>query len=318
VSLAAPPSEGRAAPVLEPRASPESSRFDYSEAFARNIGLLSIDEQQRLRNARVAIAGLGGVGGVHLLALARSGVGRFAIADLDRFELANMNRQVGAAVNSLGKPKVEVMAEMVRAINPTAELRLFPGGIGSENIDVFLEDAIAAVDGIDFFNMSSRLLLFRRARARGVYALTAAPIGFGATLHVFSPDGMSFETYFDISPEMPRPEQLVNFGLGLAPKLAHIGYFPASRLDLSGQRAPSLGSACLLTGVLVATEVINIILGRRPSKPAPYFAQFDPFVQTYKTGRLWWGNRNPVQRAKKWWVLRTNPAIRDAIRDARP
>jgi len=84
--------------------------FDYNHAFSRNIGWLTEDEQQRLRGARVAIAGLGGVGGFHLLTLARLGVGRFNIADLDRFELANFNRQAGASVSSLGRPKVEVLA----------------------------------------------------------------------------------------------------------------------------------------------------------------------------------------------------------------
>src|SRR5712691_5306169 len=163
--------------------------FDYSEAFSRNIGLLSEAEQARVRGARVAVAGLGGVGGTHVLALARIGFGSFSLADLDRFELANMNRQVGATVDTLGREKVGVTAEMVKAINPTAEVRLFPTGISEENIAEFLDGALAVIDGIDFFNMKARRLLFREARAKGAYALTAAPVGFGATLHVFSPTG---------------------------------------------------------------------------------------------------------------------------------
>jgi len=77
--------------------------FDYSEAFSRNIGLLSQTEQERVRGARVAIAGLGGVGGNHALALARIGFGSFSLADMDKFELANMNRQVGATIDTLGR-----------------------------------------------------------------------------------------------------------------------------------------------------------------------------------------------------------------------
>ncbi len=290
--------------------------FDYAEAFSRNIGLVSEAEQIRLRHARVAIAGLGGVGGVHLLALARLGIGGFALADFDRFELANMNRQVGATTDTLGRSKVEAMAEMVGAINPSADLRIFRTGIDAANIDAFLEGAVAAIDGIDFFNIEARRLLFRKARERGIYALTAAPVGFGATLHVFSPTGMSFDDYFDIRDGMSLPEQLVQFGLGLAPKLAHLRYFPPSALDLSGRRTPSSAPACFLCAALIATEVVNLVLGRRPPKVAPWFFQFDPLVQTYKTGRLWWGNRNPLQRAKKWWVLWTNPQLRNSIRQA--
>ena len=92
--------------------------FSYSEAFRRNIGWVTEAEQQVLRGKRVAIAGLGGVGGAHLLTLTRLGIGRFHLADFDRFELHNFNRQVGATVHTVGRPKVDVMAEMASAINP--------------------------------------------------------------------------------------------------------------------------------------------------------------------------------------------------------
>ena len=59
--------------------------FDYEEAFSRNLGWVTPAEQQTLRSKRIAIAGLGGVGGAHLLTLARLGIGRFHLADFDRF-----------------------------------------------------------------------------------------------------------------------------------------------------------------------------------------------------------------------------------------
>jgi len=70
--------------------------FDYKVAFSRNIGWVTEAEQSRLRSKRIAIAGMGGVGGGHLLTLTRLGVGAFNIADFDAFELANFNRQAGA------------------------------------------------------------------------------------------------------------------------------------------------------------------------------------------------------------------------------
>jgi molybdopterin/thiamine biosynthesis adenylyltransferase len=290
--------------------------FDYALAFSRNLGLVSEQEQERIRRARVAVAGLGGVGGVHALALARLGIGGFALADLDTFELANMNRQAGATMETLGRPKVEVMAEMLAAINPAAEIRIFPRGLDERSVDQFLDGALAAVDGLDFFNMEARRLLFRKARERGVYAITSAPIGFGSTLHVFAPGGMSFDEYFDLHDGQSLPEQLLHFGLGLAPRLAHLRYFPPGQVDLSGRRAPSMGAACFLCAGIVATEVANLIVRRREPRVAPWFFQFDPMVQAYKVGRLRGGNRNPVQRIKKWWVLRTNPGLRSAIQQA--
>ena len=76
--------------------------FSYGQAFSRNIGWVTREEQQTLRRKTVAIAGMGGVGGSHLLTLTRLGVGRFHIADLDTFELANFNRQAGAMLSTTG------------------------------------------------------------------------------------------------------------------------------------------------------------------------------------------------------------------------
>src|SRR5574340_1155553 len=84
-----------------------SGQFDYTQAFSRNIGWVTREEQAFLRTKRTAIAGLGGVGGVHLLTLARLGLSRFSLAEFDTFDLVNFNRQVGATVSSLGRPRSE-------------------------------------------------------------------------------------------------------------------------------------------------------------------------------------------------------------------
>jgi sulfur-carrier protein adenylyltransferase/sulfurtransferase len=68
-----------------------TSEFSYDAAFERNLGWFTEAEQLTLRGKCVAIAGLGGVGGVHLITLARLGIGAFHIADFDRFSLANFN-----------------------------------------------------------------------------------------------------------------------------------------------------------------------------------------------------------------------------------
>src|SRR4029079_3041809 len=90
---------------------PEGASFRFGTAFDRNIGWLTEWEQQALRGKRVAIAGAGGVGGGYLMTLVRFGVGMFTSADPDRFELVNFNRQVGATLSSIGRAKVEVLAE---------------------------------------------------------------------------------------------------------------------------------------------------------------------------------------------------------------
>src|SRR5690348_8954571 len=120
--------------------------FDYFEAFSRNIGWITREEQAMLRTKRVAIAGLGGVGGDHVIALARLGVGKFNIADFDSFALANFNRQAGAMMSTLNQPKIEVIEKMVKDINPEAEIRVYLQGVNAENLPDFLKDVDVYVD----------------------------------------------------------------------------------------------------------------------------------------------------------------------------
>ncbi len=276
----------------------------YKEAFKRNIGLLKEEEQQRLKNSRIAIAGLGGVGGIHLVTLARIGIGRFHIADADTFETANINRQYGASKDTFGRKKTEVMKEIVSSINPEVQVSLFSEGVTEANIDTFLKGVDVAVDGIDFFAIDSRRILFNKAREKGVYAITSGPIGFGATLQIFAPNGMSFDEYFGISANMSYLEKMIAFAVGLTPSPLHLRYMDLSKVDLTSGTGPSLASACALCSSLVATEAINIILKRRPVKAVPYYFQFDPYRQIYKRGHLFLGGKNPLQYLKRRFLLR--------------
>jgi len=277
----------------------------YREAFARNIGLLSEQEQERLRYARVAIAGMGGVGGIHLITLVRTGVGKFNLTDLDVFEPANINRQYGARIPDFGKSKLDVMVKEALSINPHLEIKEFPQGIDQTNIDDFLEGVEVVLDGLDFFNFDIRRLLFKQAREKGIYAITAGPMGFSSALLIFSPhEGMGFDEYFDIHDKMSEKEKLISFGLGLAPKATHLKYMDLSKVDLDSKAGPSLSIACQLCSALAATETLRILLKKKGIKPVPHYFQFDPYLQVYKKGYLSMGNRNPIQKLKRWYLLR--------------
>ncbi|MCX8049541.1 MAG: ThiF family adenylyltransferase, partial [Methylohalobius sp.] len=193
-------------------------QFDYTTAFSRNLGFVSHEEQQRLKKARVAIAGLGGTGGAQVQALARMGIGNFTLADPDTFELANFNRQAGAFVHTLGRSKAEVTAEILSAINPEADIRLLKEGIGVKNIDTFLAGVDVVIDSLDFYCFEERFLLYSKARERGLWVLTAPPLGFGFTLLSFDPKGMTFEEYFDFRPEMDERERIIALICGIAPR----------------------------------------------------------------------------------------------------
>ncbi|MBU4082747.1 ThiF family adenylyltransferase [Patescibacteria group bacterium] len=266
----------------------------YQEAFKRNLGLLSAEEQKKIKKSKIAIVGLGGVGGVYLLSLIRVGVGNFHIADFDVFELVNINRQAGANINSLGETKTKTMKEMGREINPFVSIKIFPEGISKKNIDNFLEGVDLVIDGIDFFNIKDRLLLFRKAREHSIYALTSAPVGFGASLLTFAPKGMSFEEYFDIKEGMSEKEKLLSFGLGLTPSLIQRKYFRPSSVNFSKKETPSSVVGTLLCANLIACEAIKIILGKK-IKSAPFSIHFDSYARKYKKTYF-------KKRIKKWLI----------------
>jgi molybdopterin/thiamine biosynthesis adenylyltransferase/nitroreductase len=280
------------------RKSPVRDGFRFSAAFDRNIGWVTDWEQQALRAKRVAIAGMGGVGGFHLLTLARLGIGAFSIADLDRFETANFNRQVGATMQTVGRPKAEVLSEMALDINPEIRITRFDAGVDSENMDAFLAGADLFVDGFDFFVLDIRRKVFARCAQLGIPALTAAPVGMGVGLLAFTKEGMSFEDYFRFEGQ-PELRQYVNFLLGVAPSGVHRSYLvDPSRLDFGKHKAPSTVIGCELCASVTAAAAVKLLVGRGEVKPAPYHHHYDAFIGKTVLTRLRWGNAGPLQRLK--------------------
>lgn len=289
------------------------SCWSYEAAFSRHQGLLTPDEQARLRAARVAIIGMGGVGGVHLMTLARLGIGAFSIADPDEFELANFNRQYGANLHSLGRSKVDVMADEALAVNPELAIRKFREPISPDNVDEFLDGADVLVDGVDFFAMGARRLVFAEARRRGIWAVTAGPHAFSTAWLVFSPQGMSFDEYFDIDDSTSEAEQIIAFAVGGAPAPLHLAYLDLKKFFQPQSKAgASVAFACHLASGVVGAEVTKILLERPGIHPAPWYFQFDAYRQMLRKGRLLWGNRGPVQRLKRWWLKRLMSARKNA------
>lgn len=289
-----------------------NASFSYEEAFDRNIGWVTAEEQQLLRGKRVAIAGMGGVGGVHLLTLARMGIGAFHISDLDVFELANFNRQAGASMSTIGRSKAQVMADMAKDINPLLALSSFDHGINEGNIDNFLRGVDLFVDGFDFFVPDIRSKVFRRCSELGIPAITAGPIGFGTCYIVFMPGKMTFEEYFRVEGR-PKEQQYARFLLGLAPKGLHRAYLvDPRRLNLKEKRGPSSAAAVQLCAGVTGVEAIKILLGRGPIRAAPYFHQFDVFRGQFVCRRLPFGNQNPLQRLKlkmvEWQIAKLRRA----------
>ena len=136
------------------------------EQFLRTGMLLGAEALERLQKARVAVFGIGGVGGYTVEALARSGIGQIDLVDSDTVSLSNINRQLLATHSTVGMLKVEAAKQRIRDINPDAVVRTWPVFYTPETADQFdftRYDYI--VDAID--TVTGKLALVERANAAG-------------------------------------------------------------------------------------------------------------------------------------------------------
>lgn len=278
--------------------------FNYEKAFSRNIGWVTESEQQTLRGKRIAIAGLGGVGGAHLLTLTRLGIGAFHIADFDTFDIPNFNRQAGAMISTVGLRKTEVLSAMARDINPDLQLKVFEEGVTDQNLEAFLDGVDMYVDGLDFFAFSARKMVYPACARKGIPATTAAPLGMGTAVLNFLPGGMTFEEYFRWD-GCSEEEMALRFLIGLSPAMLQRGYLvDGSAVDFKARKGPSTPMACELCAGVAATQALKILLHRGSIVSAPYGLHFDAYRNKMVTTWRPWGNSNPIQRLALWIATR--------------
>ncbi len=136
------------------------------EQFLRTRMLLGSDALERLLRARVAVFGIGGVGGYTVEALARSGVGQLDLIDSDCISVSNLNRQILATHSTVGMPKVEAARQRILDINPRCTVRTFPIFYTPDTADQFdFSQYDYIVDAID--TVTGKLQLVMQARAAG-------------------------------------------------------------------------------------------------------------------------------------------------------
>lgn len=171
----------------------------YRERTDRNIGWITQEEQAALSRATVGIAGCGGMGGLLANIFIRLGIGEVRIADCERFDISNINRQYAASRQSVGTSKAFETARLVRMVSDDATLVVYPQGIVEQTVDTFLEGCDVICDEIEFWAVGSRILLHERARQHGISLFNCNTVGFGTRLFLFTPDGETMETCLGLS-----------------------------------------------------------------------------------------------------------------------
>lgn len=144
--------------------------------FSRTELLLGKEAMERLSGARVAVFGIGGVGGYVCEALVRSGVGAFDLIDDDKVCLTNLNRQIIATRKTVGKYKTEVMKERILDINPDADVRVYNCFFLPENADEFpFEEYDYVVDAVD--TVTAKIALVMKAKEKDIPIISSMGAG---------------------------------------------------------------------------------------------------------------------------------------------
>jgi molybdopterin/thiamine biosynthesis adenylyltransferase len=244
--------------------------FDYAVMTHRNAGFVTEAEQARLRTTPVFVCGVGGMGGAAVQSLARAGMERLAIADMDVFEVSNLNRQVFADLHTVGMGKVEATVQRLSAINPGLRPVTF-GAEWTERLDEILAEHKIVVNGMD--DLAAGIHLYRKAREHGATVIDAYTSPLPSVTRV--------------RPGDPRPEERLGFPTvgkrwdalsaedADACKMAEATYVmvhssSADHIDLdfaaemlAGKRSrPSFAPMVILTGNLMAYEVVKLALGK--------------------------------------------------------
>lgn len=278
--------------------------FDYQKAFSRNLGWLRSEEQDLLGSVSVGIVGMGGVGGQYTEILSRLGVQNFCIADFDRFAVENTNRQNECRSSNHGKNKADVMARLIKDINPLAKVQSWNEGLHETDVDSFCNSIDIYLDGLDFFEINLRIKIFRKMNELGKPALTAAPVGCGTALLVFDKGSMSFDDYFGIKDGDAEVVKYAKFLVGLDTSI-HMSYLiDNTRFDLKNKKAPSLPMGVYSCASVMASTLLKIVLQRGLVLNAPYIFHYDPYVLTSKTRKIHFGYKNPLQKLKLKLVLK--------------
>jgi molybdopterin/thiamine biosynthesis adenylyltransferase len=239
----------------------------------------SENELSKITNATVAVVGVGASGSMVAELLARWGVGRFRLLDMDKYELSNINRQLFATSKTIGRWKAEVAAERIGEINPFVRIECVVNEkLTLENADSFIKGATVVINASD---TKSGLFLIHNFSHR--YHI---PVVEG---HGWNMTGIKIRVYDYRKPGQKRYDE--PFRLGIVNRIL-APLFDSSRTDFcrvtqedvdkmdardSGPAGGSLGTTTTLVGCALTTEVIKLLSGRGTTICHPYETYLDFF-----------------------------------------
>ncbi|RBW57073.1 ThiF family adenylyltransferase [Ruegeria sp. A3M17] len=264
------------------------TEFTYQEFTTRNLGFVSGDEQSRLRNACVFVCGTGGMGGSAIMTLIRAGVGRLILADLDAFEVSNLNRQLFATLKTVDQDKAQATRDQCLQINPEAEIEVL-GAEWPDHVDRLVQSADVVINGTD--DLGASLLLYRTARAKGraVIDAYASPL---PSVYVTTPDDPMPEERLGytkpgtiwnaLPPEMrdAAAQAEAEYVLTHSSSRHHVDLALAGEVIAGTRSRMSFAPMVIMAGTLMGGEALQSVLGR------PHGADYRGWFLNPHTGKV--------------------------------
>lgn len=251
----------------------------HTEHHSRNLGLLTEEEQQKIDDKTLLVAGCG-VGSLIATAAARLGFEKFVLVDGDTVELSNINRQ-GYTSHDVGKFKVNALAAWLKKINPHIEIKKCPIFVDIKNAKRLVHKADIIIDSIDPDAAQAVIAMHRAAQKEHKTIIQPTDVGWGAMLQVFTPDSISYEEMIGLDPKVPVEKvdnqaafmKFVEFFVKIMPP-----YVQALAMEVAeGKRAhyPQPVSASFTLAAMTVMAAKRVACGE-PIKTAPDYIQFDP------------------------------------------
>jgi len=243
---------------------------EYIDGMLTRTGLF-MDQAalEKVRNTTFAIAGLGGVGAITAELLARWGVMKFRLLDMDRYEASNLNRQLFATAKTLGQTKVEASAARIKEINPHAEIEMTViDMVTNENAKPFVQGAGMVIQNAD---RPSAKLLYLAAKDLKVPLVNGYATVTGGRVQAFDYRKSPCESWLEklwhrhkMQDLKPLQEMTVEEVQDFDQKLVHA-------------TAPSLNFVTNMVGCLIVAEAVKLLTGKGRSAQYPWFVEFDTF-----------------------------------------
>ena len=227
--------------------------------FQRTELLIGKENLNKLQHSHIIVFGVGGVGGFAIEALVRSGIGEISIVDFDTVDLTNLNRQIIATQNSIGKLKTSVMKDRLLSINPNVIVHEFPEKFSMENSDLFFKDKKYdyIVDAIDL--VTSKLALAEIAKNLSIPIISSMGTGNKIEPTMLEVADINKTSVCPLARVMRK--ELKNRGIKKL-KVVYSKELPRKPFNESGSREKkvNVGSIAFVpstAGLIIASEVVK-------------------------------------------------------------